>query len=140
MVGERGDSRSAREPGGSGGGAPGGPSRAPATPVIALRMESLLQWVAERVAKFPREHRFTVGDRLLVTCIEVMENLLDASYRHDKHASLAVASRGLVRARVLMRLAHGLRCVSEAQHLHFAGESDQVGKMLGGWIRAGRSR
>lgn len=61
-------------------------------------MEGLLQWVAERVAKLPREHRFAVGDRLLVTCIEcieVMENLLDASYRRDKHASLAAASRGL---------------------------------------------
>jgi len=103
-------------------------------------MEALLLWVAERVVKFPREQRFTVGDRLLETCLDVMENLVNASYQHDKQASLAAASRGLVRARVLMRLAHGLRCVSEPQHLHFAGESDQVGKMLGGWIRAGRSR
>ena len=127
-------------PRGSWGGAPGGRSGPPATPVIALRMEGLLQWVVERVMKFPREHRFTVGDRLIDTCLDVMANLVEASYKRDKHAELAAASRGLVRARVLFRLAHGLHCVSEAQHLHFAKESDDVGRMLGGWIRAGTSR
>jgi hypothetical protein len=47
-------------------------------------MESLLRWVPERVTKFPREHRFTVGDRPIETCLDVMENLVEASYKHDK--------------------------------------------------------
>jgi len=111
-----------------------------APPVIALRMETLLTWVAERVAKFPRDHRFTVGDRLIETCLEVMGLLVDASYRRDKQASLAAASRGLVRARVLARLARSLRCLSESQHLHFVRESDDVGRMLGGWLRSARAR
>jgi hypothetical protein len=34
-------------------------------------MEDLTHWVMERVAKMPREHRFTVGGRLLETCLEV---------------------------------------------------------------------
>jgi hypothetical protein len=121
---------------GSGGSAPG-PA---AAPVIAVRMESLLAWVAERVAKFPRDHRFTVGDSLLHACLDVTEHLIEASYRRDKRADLTAASRGLVRARVLMRLAHTLRCVSEAQHLHFAQESDEVGRMLGGAPGRQRSR
>ncbi len=46
-------------------------SRAPAEPAaLALRMEDLSLWTAERVAKFPRDHKFTVGDRLLETCLE----------------------------------------------------------------------
>jgi hypothetical protein len=35
-------------------------------------MEGLLTWTAERVAKFPHDHKFTVGDRLLETCHDVM--------------------------------------------------------------------
>jgi hypothetical protein len=46
------------------------------------------------------------------------------------------ASRGLVRARVVVRLAHQLRCVSEAQQLHFVKESDEVDRMLGGGLKA----
>ncbi|WP_437827411.1 hypothetical protein [Sorangium sp. So ce1153] len=42
-------------------------------------METLLAWVAERVTKFPRDHRFTVGDRLPHACLGVTENLIEAS-------------------------------------------------------------
>jgi len=99
-------------------------------------MEGLLAWTVERVAKFPREHKFTVGDRLIETCLDITSHLVEASYRRDKRGDLAAASRGLVRARVLVRLARHLRCVSEAQHLHFVKESDEVGRMLGGWLKA----
>jgi len=119
---------------------PAGRRPPPAAPVIALRMEGLLTWTAERVAKFPRDHKFTVGDRLLETCLDVMAALTDAAYRRDKREVLAAASRGLVRARILARLARVLLCLSEAQHLHFARESDEVGRMLGGWIRSGGSK
>jgi hypothetical protein len=68
------------------------------------------------VAKFPRDHKFTVGDRLLETCLDVMAALTEAAYRRDKREVLAAASR----ARILARLARVLLCLSEAQHLHFA--------------------
>lgn len=115
-------------------------TRGPAAPVIAVRMETLLAWVAARVAKFPREHKFTVGDRLVDTCLDITSHLVEAAYRRDKHGELAAASRALVRARVLVRLARTLHCMSEAQHLHFAKESDEVGRMLGGWQRATSTR
>lgn len=124
---------------GSGGVAPGPKNSPPsAPPVITLRMEGLLTRVAERVAKFPRDHRFTTGDRLLEVCLDITSDLVEASYRRDKQAQLASANRALVRARLLMRLAHSLRCVSEAQHLHFAKETDEIGKMIGGWLRSTR--
>jgi len=71
-------------------------------------MEGLLVWVVERVAKFPREHKFTVGDRLVETCLDITSHLVEASYRRDKRHDLAAASRGLVRARVLVRLARSM--------------------------------
>lgn len=111
-----------------------------APPVIAVRMEALLGWVVLRVAKFPREHKFTIGDRLVETCLDITCALVDAAYQRDKHVALAAASRALVRARVLVRLAREVRCVSEAQHLHFATESDEIGRMLGGWLRVAPPR
>lgn len=48
-------------------------------PVIALRMESLLAWPVERVEKVPREHKFTVGDRLIETCLDITSHLVEAS-------------------------------------------------------------
>jgi len=134
-----------REPGG--GEAPANPSerrepnRRPAEPAaLALRMEDLTLWTAERVAKMSRDHKFTVGDRLLETCLEVTTLLVQASFLRDKLGLLAAASRGLVRARVLVRLAERLNLLSAAQRGHFAVESDTIGRMVGGWTRSQHSR
>jgi hypothetical protein len=62
--------------------------------VIAVRMGGLLVWVVERVAKFPREHRFTIGERLVETSLGVCEALVDASYRRDRQGLHSAASAG----------------------------------------------
>src|SRR5690349_11666214 len=104
--------------------------------VIALRMEDLTVWAVERAAKMPREHKFTVGDKLIEACLEITTLLVEASFTHDKIALLSAASRALTRARVLVRVAQRLHLLSGAQHEHFARESLEIGKMLGGWTRA----
>ena len=60
--------------------------------------------------------KFTVGDRLIETCLDITSALLEASFRRDKYGELAAASRALVRARLLVRLARALHSLSEAQH------------------------
>ena len=88
----------------------------------------------------PREHKFTVGDRLIETCLEVTSGLVEASFVRDKLALLAAASRALTRARVLARVARRLRLFSDAQAEYFADQSLEVGRMLGGWTRSVRAR
>lgn len=59
---------------------PGGHRNRPQTPPsIALRMEGLLAWTVERLVKFPREYKFTVGDRLIETCLDITSHLVEAS-------------------------------------------------------------
>lgn len=126
---------------GSRGEAPGRSNQAVGDPaVVALRMEDLTVWVVERAAKFPRDHKFTVGDRWVETCLEVTTLLVEASYARDKLPMLLTASRALTRARVLVRIAQRLRLLSSAQREYFSVQSVEVGKMLGGWTRHQRAR
>lgn len=106
--------------------------------VVALRMEDLLVWVIERVAKMPRDHKFTVGDRLVQECLAITTLLVEASYVRERLSLLLQASRGLTRARVLVRVAQRLKLLSMAQREHFAEQSTEIGKMIGGWTRASR--
>jgi hypothetical protein len=103
-------------------------------------MEDLTVWVMERAAAFPREHRFTVGERLVDACLDTLEALVEASYRRDRLALLAAANRTLVRVRVLGRIAERFRCLSHAQAAHLAERTLEIGRMLGGWIRSSRAR
>ncbi|MCU0694446.1 MAG: four helix bundle protein, partial [Polyangiaceae bacterium] len=99
--------------------------------VAALRRESLLPWVVGRVEAFPRNHRFTVGDRWIESCLDAQSNLVEATYVREKRALLLSASRGLVRARVLARLASSLHAISRDQEAHVSRETTEIGRMLG---------
>lgn len=147
------DKNQINEPGGIGGEAPDRRDRdgdrlsinigttKPGTPAVAaLRMEDLCIWVIERAAKFPRDHKFTVGDKWVETCLQVTTLLVEASYVRDKLTLLAQASRGLTRARILCRIAQRLKLLTAAQREHFGSQSIEIGKMIGGWTRAQRSR
>jgi len=103
--------------------------------VAALRMETLTLWVIQRSDDFPKKLRFTVADRWIDTCIEVQTDLVEASFLRDRRPLLLRASRGLVRARVLARMAAQLRALSLAQEAHFGQESVEIGKMIGGWLK-----
>ena len=76
----------------------------------------------------------------MVTCLDAHTNLVEASYVRDKRALLLAASRALVRGRVLARMAASLRAISHDQEAHFVRESTEIGRMVGGWLRAGSAR
>ena len=106
----------------------------PAEPaVVALRMEDLALWAVERAAKFPREHKFTIGDRWVEACLDVTTFLVEASYTRDRGGLLRAASHALTRARVLVRMAQRLRLLSADQRTYFAEQSVEIGRMIGGW-------
>lgn len=51
---------------------PGPQKNAPAegdTAVVALRMEELTVWAIGHAARMPRDHKFTLGDKLVETCL-----------------------------------------------------------------------
>ena len=113
------------------------PDRKAAPPAVAaLRMEPLVVWVIGRVDNFPRKNRFTVGDRWIDTCLDVQTSLVEATYVRDKRSLLQSASRGLVRARVLARVAASLHSISLDQEAHFNREATEIGRMIGGWLRS----
>jgi hypothetical protein len=39
-----------------------------------------LAWLMPTIEKFPKNHKFTLGDRIIVTALDVLEALIDATY------------------------------------------------------------
>ena len=52
--------------------------------LVIDKVYDLAVWSARHVAKFPRSHKFTLGDRLTVRLYEILELLLRAKYRRDR--------------------------------------------------------
>jgi len=111
------------------------PGRVAAPATVALQMEDLAVWLAERVAKFARAHKFTVGDRIVMQAIEVCALLAEAAFTRDKVALVRDASKALFRLQASARLAERLHLLSERQYAYFATQSAEVGRQIIGWQR-----
>ncbi len=107
---------------------------------ILTKLHDLLLYVVPLLAKFPRDHKFTLGDRILSRLLDVQECCVLAYYGKDKAGPLTEANLQLEMGRHLARLAHDLKLVSPHQYEVLAGKMEEVGRMVGGWLRASASR
>ncbi len=89
-------------------------------PAAVESCHKLLAWTIPLLDHFPRQRRFTLGDRLETGQIQVLEALVEAAYGKNKGAHLARANRALSVNRHLGRLALELKIISLKRHEHGA--------------------
>lgn len=99
----------------------------------------LLLWLTPAVEKFPRNFKFTLGDRAMATAIEALDHLVAATYSRERLARLSAANLALERLRFFMRLASDLRIIDLRKYEHAARLIDETGRLIGGWIKADRA-
>jgi len=102
-------------------------------PTVVHDHYELLRWLMQRVAKYPRDYRFTLGDRTVSLGLEILERLIEAAYTKVRGEPLQAANLALEKLRFMVRLAKDERCLSVKQY-EFASKSiNEVGKQIGGW-------
>ena len=111
------------------------PVHEPHGPPVVTKMRDLLTWLLERVASFPRSYRFVLGERIGNLAVDVLEKLLEAAYSAQKQAVLQRANLDLEKLRHLLRSAFELKCINVKQYEYVAYEIDEVGRMVGGWLK-----
>jgi 23S rRNA-intervening sequence protein len=116
--------------------APAGKSFMPELPVIVQKAYEFNVWLIEKVTRFPRSHRFGVGDRLLQSVLDLLLKLVDAAYSRDRAKILAEANALINRLRFLLRLAKDLKLLTIDSYGFAAGQVEEIGRMAGGWRKA----
>jgi hypothetical protein len=101
------------------------------SPVFAKSYD-LLKWLLTATAKFPKQQRFVLARQIEDAAFALQRALHQA--RRD-HAALAEADLALALLRAHLRLAVDLRFVSVNQYEHAARLVDEVGRLVGGWMR-----
>ncbi|MCA9013627.1 MAG: diversity-generating retroelement protein Avd [Planctomycetaceae bacterium] len=103
-------------------------------PIIRAWYEFLI-WIIPKIGKFPRDLRFTLGERLEQRILAVLELLIRA--RYDKHRLdlLQEANTELDVILYLLRAAHDLKALPTKAYGDASGKLLEVGKQLGGWKR-----
>jgi hypothetical protein len=103
-------------------------------------MYPFMLWLVPAIDKFPRSQKFVLGDRIESTALDVMDALVAATYTRGRDSLLADANLGLERLRFFMRLSFDLRLIDTKRYEHAARCIDDVGRMIGGWLKAHNAR
>jgi hypothetical protein len=104
--------------------------------VAVTRTYELIVWAVPQVNKFPRDHRFGLGDRI----ISHLYDLLEASYAKDKAAALRDANSKVNTLRYMFRLAKDMQVLSINRYEHGSKHLVEIGKQIGGWRKASGRR
>ena len=55
-------------------------NRKSTVPVVITKHYNLLLWLMKQVPKFPRSHKFVLGDRIQNHALDILECLLEAAF------------------------------------------------------------
>src|SRR5262245_64076142 len=103
---------------------------------VLTKTYDLILWSCHHTGKFPRNHRFVLGERIERHLYDLLETLIRAKYTRQRQELLEKANLLLEILRFQMRLAKDLRCL-EADSYGFATKAiDEIGKLVGGWLRS----
>ncbi|MGA2262479.1 MAG: hypothetical protein ABSH28_13715 [Acidobacteriota bacterium] len=56
--------------------------------VIVIKAYDFVLWLLPKAEKFPRSYRFSIGDRLVASGLDLLLHLVDAAYSSDKREPL----------------------------------------------------
>lgn len=101
------------------------------------RTYDLLLWLLPQATRFPRQHRFGLGERLVRRALDFQEALIAAGQANpDRQCSLLFEADILLsQLRALVRLCKDLELLSLQQYEHASRLLSEVGRLLGAWLR-----
>ncbi len=104
-------------------------------PALEAHYQFIL-WLIPTVERFPRTQKFLLGDRIQSTALDTLEALIEATYTRDRKAHLGRANLGIEKLRFFFRTALDLQYLDPRRYEHAARSMDEIGRLIGGWIKA----
>lgn len=111
-------------------------------PQIFHKVSQLYRAAHERVIRFPKTSRHSLGTRVEDVLIEILE-LLYLAQGKQSVSRLMILNKADVKLKILsahVRLALATRCINDAGFAELSTLSVEIGRMLGGWIKATKTR
>lgn len=107
---------------------------------VIRRTFDLVKWSCGHTSQFPRNHRFVLGERIERRMYDLLETLIQARYTRERQGLLRQANLNLEVLRFQMRLAHELQCLKTRSYGFACETLQEIGRMVGGWLKASERR
>lgn len=103
---------------------------------IFTRTYDLVRWLLPVTVKFPRQQRFVLAEAVQRTVLRFQEQIIEAAHTDAPHPVLKQADVTLTTLRMYLRLCRDLELLAFGQYEHVARMVNEVGRLLGGWMKS----
>ncbi|MGK7919719.1 MAG: diversity-generating retroelement protein Avd [Trichodesmium sp.] len=107
---------------------------------IIQKTYDLIKYYVPIIERFPKVHKFTVGDRIINQLYNLLEGLIKAKYASKKLDDLTNLNVQLDILRHQTRLLLDFQLISLKRYEYVSKQIDEIGVELGGWIKNQRQR
>ena len=104
-------------------------------PIYRLTYE-LLQRVMKVTKEFPREYKFTLGEKIKEEVIELVVLIYRANSAEDKGPHLATLLERLQVLELLIRLSQDMRLITVKNYAQIVEMTGSIGKQTAGWRKS----
>jgi hypothetical protein len=104
---------------------------------VITKTYDLVLWSCHHTSRFPRNHRFVLGERLERNLYDLLEKLIQARYTRERQPLLVQANLILEILRFQIRLAKDLQCLKTSSYGFAAKALDEIGRLVGSWLKSG---
>lgn len=107
------------------------------TPLLILEKIMDMMFYAYPVLNaFPRYERFTLAADIKRCMDQAMERTIEANKKYYKKNTLQELDVEIDKLRKYIRLSYRLKYIDFKKYNHWKGLVNEIGNMLGGWIRS----
>jgi len=104
--------------------------------IVYDRMYHICKWLYPTVSNYPKGQRYILGERTQILATELLEGIIQANAEKSKTATIADLLVKTRQLKTLIRLAMELKYISFRQYEHVTKLTEEVGRLLWGWLKA----
>ena len=102
---------------------------------IIQKTYDLIKWYMPILNRLPKNHKFTLGDRIINSLYDLLEGLIQAKYTHQKLTILEPLNIQLDILRYQTRFLLDFQLISVKRYQYVSTFINEIGTELGGWIK-----
>lgn len=109
---------------------------------IIQKTYDLYRALHELEKTIPKSERFTVWQRSQTVCLDILQGLISIGYQApEKRADgLLRIAPSVDMLRVFLRLSFDVKAINHKKYIALQEGLDEIGRMLGGWIKSSRAK
>lgn len=104
--------------------------------IIYQKHYDLMLYSFPIIGRFPKEQRFVLGQQIENAMLDIGQMIVHANKLRNKREKLYELDIALEKLRFLIRLSKDLKMMSISKYGHHCERIDEIGKLLGGWLKS----